>query len=794
MLVPLLALVFFCMVVGLRMHRVAYLSGVGDAPSATESWRPRLIVPGHHNETFEWLDQTLQMFAKGEWRVRHVDYENAPAGHDVSAASPYRWWLGLVALARHDILGTPIGPSVEWAALVADPLLLLILGAGAVVFAARRFGIFPAVLLSAGLATWFPFASEFVPGAPDDRGLVELLALWSILPLLAVVSAADSPGGLVRRRRGFLVSGVIGGIALWISVPGEFPILVGVAIGGLLAALVLRVGSRNGPVAPVEPLPWRAWAVGGSITCLCAYLAEFFPGHLGSWELRTIHPVYGLAWLGGGEVLARLAARIQSPGKKVELRGWAALALGILGLAFLPAAMVFAHSSGFFVHDLSTIRLSILPESAAAPSLWAWLLQNGFTLAVVTTLLPLVMLVPAVVILVLRVFGPEKRAALCLALGPALVALGFAFRELSWWNGLDSALLALSMMVVATLHGSARKRLVVWSSASVAAVIGVLGAIQLWPSAGSGGTLMSADVIGLVERDLAYWLSQHVGQDGAIVLAPPNATTALYYYGGIRGLGTFDWESRDGIRAAVRIVSALTPEEAQELINGRGITHIVIPVWDPYLDAYARVGEGQVGSTFLERLHLWVLPRWLRPVPYLIPSISGFEGQSVAVMEVVDEQDDATAASRLAEYFIAMGQMDLASNAGIGLRRFPADLGALLARTEIAIAQNDSDEFSRTFEVLLRRINGGADQALPWDQQVGLAIVLAQAHHVDLARIRLKKCVDEIDEEKLRLLSTNSLYRFQVLRRALGMEIKDPRLRDEAMDLLPADLRERLRK
>jgi len=74
MLVPLLALVFFCLVNGLRMHHVAYLSGVGDTPSASESWRPRLIVPGHHNETFEWLDQTLQMFSKGEWRVRHVDY------------------------------------------------------------------------------------------------------------------------------------------------------------------------------------------------------------------------------------------------------------------------------------------------------------------------------------------------------------------------------------------------------------------------------------------------------------------------------------------------------------------------------------------------------------------------------------------------------------------------------------------------------------------------------------------------------------------------------------------------
>ena len=794
MLVPLLALVFFCLVIGLRMHRVAYLSGVGDTPSATESWRPRLIVPGHHSETFEWLDQTLQMFSKGEWRVRHVGYENAPEGHDVSAASPYRWWIGLVALVRHGILGTPIGPSVEWAALVADPLLLLLLGAGAVVFVGRRFGVLAAGLVSAGLATLFPFASEFVPGAPDDRGLVELLALWSILPLLAAAAAAGNPGRGIQTRRGFLVSGIIGGIALWVSVPGEFPILVGVALGGLLAAAVLRAGSKGGPVAPADPLPWRSWALGGAITSLCAHLVEFFPGHLGSWELRAIHPVYGIAWLGAGELLALSAGWIQGPRGSLGPKGWTALILGVLGLASLPASMVFAHSSGFYVQDLSTIRLSILPESASAPSLWAWLLQNGFTLTVVTTLLPLVVLVPAVAILVLRAFGPEKRAALSLALGPVLVALGFAFRGLSWWNGLDSTLLALAAAVAAALQGSARRRLVVGSTAAAAAVVGLLGAIQLWPSTASGGALMSADVVGLVERDLAYWLAQHVGQDGAIVLAPPNATAALYYYGGLRGLGTFDSESRDGIRAAVRIVSALTPEEAQELMNGRGITHIIIPTWDPFLDAYARVGEGQVGSTFLERLHLWVLPRWLRPVPYLLPSISGFEGQSVAIMEVVDEQDDATAASRLAEYFIDMGRMDLAANAGIALRRFPADLGALLARTEIAIAQNDADEFAPTFEVLLRRINGGADQALPWDQQVGLAIVLAQAHHVDLARTRLRKCMDEINEENLRLLSTNSLYRFQVLRRALGMEISDPKLRDEAMNLLPTDLRERLRK
>jgi len=75
---------------------------------------------------------------------------------------------------------------------------------------------------------------------------------------------------------------------------------------------------------------------------------------------------------------------------------------------------------------------------------------------------------------------------------------------------------------------------------------------------------------------------------------------------------------------------------------------------------------------------------------------------------------------------------------------------------------------------------------------VGLAVVLAQSHHIDLARVRLKQCLDEVDDEKLRSLSTNSLYRLQVLSRALGLSIADPRLRDLSMELLPADLRSRL--
>src|SRR5471030_1697081 len=124
------------------------------------------------------------MFAQGELRVRHVDYENAPRGREVTSPSPYRWWLGLVAYLDHSLSGRPLGMSVERAALYADPLLQAILVLGASAFVAWRFGGFAAALVSLGLVGLFPFSSGFLPGMPDDQGLAQILALGSLLALL----------------------------------------------------------------------------------------------------------------------------------------------------------------------------------------------------------------------------------------------------------------------------------------------------------------------------------------------------------------------------------------------------------------------------------------------------------------------------------------------------------------------------------------------------------------------------------------------------------------------------------
>jgi hypothetical protein len=800
--VPLVALVFAAWATVIRVRKVDYVSHVAGAPAQPAGdvqarpapWQPRLVVPGHLNESYEWIDQTRQMFERRELRVRHVDYENAPFGREVFAASPYRWWLGLVALTYHGITRAHMGPSVEWAALYADPVLLLVFGALTVAFVAWRFGTLAAALASAALVTLFPLASEFLPGIPDDLGLAVAMAAWSILPLLAGAALVEAPGAEPAIRRWFIAGGVIGAAGLWVNVPRELPILVGVAIGALLTAWIGRVAAKSNPVAARSPLPWKAWGVAGGATCLLAYIIEFFPSHMGAWELHAVHPLFGLTWLGGAELLALATAWIGGHKPHWSLKSVSASVLALAAFASLPVAMVILKSLGFLSVELPTMRLTLLTGGPAAPTLVAWFLQNGITWPVLATLLPLLLVIPAALFLMLRSFGGSARVPVALALGPVLSAAAFSCRQISWWNGADAALLALLVVLASALRPVPRPRLVAALSATVAALILVPGAIQIWPSPDERAreSLTETEIVGLVERDMAYWLASHVGSAGAVVLAPPNLTATLYYYSGVRGLASFSWEDRDGFQSAVRILSATTPEEAQELIGIHGLTHIIIPSWDPFMDVYAQVGAGQVGGTFLDRLHQWNLPRWLQPVPYLAPTISGFEGQSAIVLEVVDEQDDATALSRIAEFFVDMGQLTLATKAEGGLRRFPADLGALLARAQVQFAAGESDDFEKSVDLLVRRIAGGADKDLQWDQRVGLAVVLVQAHRVDLARPRLQQCLAEIDEQKLRSLSTVLLYRLQVLRKALNMEISDPRLRALSLELLPADLRGRV--
>lgn len=794
-LVPLLSLGFIAATAILRIQRVRYVSGLAGwseshGHGSRTAWQPGLIVPGNLNASFEWLDQTRQMLDSGELRVRHVDYENAPFGHDVRAASPYRWWLGLLAWACHEAGGGPVGSSLETAALFADPLLYALMLCSAAGFIAWRFGPAPAGFASAALGALYPFAVGFLPGAPDSQGLALCAVIWSILPLLAGLKSAG------HRRLWFLAAGVAGGAGLWVAVPTEITVIAGIGLGALMAAWVSRRGAQAPGQEASQALPWRTWAASGAAMSLAAYMIEYFPSHLGSWDLRAVHPLYGLAWLGWGQLVAAGALILQRGLRALKGRELGLTLLGVLAVAALPVASRLAHTGGFVASDLSTLRLTRLPGGAASNDFLSLLIHEGFSPLVLATILPVLLAIPAFWLMLRRATAAGPRLAVAVATGPVLVALGFALFQLSWWSVFDASLVALVAAVTSELFQENSRRVlrIAWLALVVSAV--VPGAVQAWPSAepGDRNALVEPEVVGLIERDLARWLAAHAETPGAIVLAPANATTALYYYGGLRGIGTLDLENQEGIQAAVRIASATSFDEAQDLVSRRGLSYIVIPSWDTQLDAFARIGLGKLEGSFIHGLHRWALPPWLRPVPYPLPDIGGFEGQSVLVLKVTEDQDDALLMSRIAEYLVETGNLDLAAGADKALRRFQNDLSALVARAQIEIARGETEEFGRTIESLRQRLTGPDERSLPWDRRVSLAVVLAQGRHVDLAREEFRKCLTSVDEGKLRSLTTGSLYHLEILCKVFGEEITDPGLHQLALDLLPQEMANRLEK
>lgn len=782
-----------------RIQRIEHIAALSRGESVSSAASPtgyaggirERVLPDHDGRSYEWIAQTQRLLAGGAWRVRSIEDENAPFGRATHAASPYRWWLALVAWTNHWLTGSPSGIAVERAALYADPALHLLILIATTLFAARHFGAWPATIAALGGATLFPFAISFLPGVPEDSTLSLLFALGSLLPLLAGIRATDQTDPR-HSSLWFCLAGIFGGLGLWINPAAQVPLNLGLALGALLVAWIRRMPVRG----PAEtPLPWRLWSLAGAITVLAASLLEFFPGHLGDWESRAVHPLYGLAWLGGGELLARTTGWIEHRSVSWRPLDLVVKLLALAALLSVPLMMLRTGNPGFLAADPLSLRLTRQPDGVMASNVFSWLREDGFSHAACATLLPLGLLAAALGLLAQRRIARPARTTLALLLGTVIPLLALAGLQLKSWALLDAGLLAQLIVVTHTWVTTAGNRFVRDLGAGGLLLLLLPGAFQLIPPARSltDNALTVPEALGLAERDLAHWLAQRRPvDDRAVVLAPPNLTTALNYYGGLRGLGTLSWENQAGLRFAVRLAISTNRAETIVLLRQRGVTHVVVPSWDPFFDSYLDSASVQLGEMFYRGLNRWALPPWLRPVPYQLPAIPGFEKQYVRIFEVVDEQDEPVAASRLTEYFIEQGEWANAKASGQALLKYPADFGVQIARAQLWAALNDAANFTPVFEPLLQRLETGGDRYLPWDRRVSLALVLARGNRLPLAQVQAQRCLAEINETRLRALSTNALYQLLALNKLLGLEIADPRLRALALELLPSSVRERL--
>lgn len=810
-IIPVAALGFLFWTTHQRIERASYVTSIGqetpgiaaDSASGYFGGARQLVVPEHVDASYEWIAQTQQMLARSEWRVRRIAYENAPFGREVHAASPYRWWLAALACCDHALSGRPLGLALERAALWADPLLQAVLAVLGTILAARYFGRLAAALFSIGAVVIFPLAASFVPGAPDDFALVELLALGSVLALLAGFRAKSrvvtdvKPLAAPRDDGGtawFVAGGVLGGAAVWLNAATQMPLLLGLAVGGLLATWIARRGSGQSQVKVPSAAAWRGWSLAGAATILLAYLIEYFPGQLGTMELRAVHPLYGVCWLGLGELVALGVAGLAEPASgSRKQRTVLGIVLAMLAIASVPVAMWQTGNLGILAPDLLSYRLTKQADGIMAPNVAAWLKQGAAAGSAWATFLPLLVIGGGGLWLSLRASVlPAARVALAMVLGPLAVATAMACSHLRWWQVHDGLLLVALLPATWALAADKTSGWIRCSWISAVLVAVGSGAPQLFPAKDAAGKYVISipEVEGLVERDLAAWLAKRSGAEKqAVVLAPPSVTKALYYYGGLRGLGSLAWENKDGLSVALRIVISTSPEEAHELARRRELSYIVVPSWDPFFENYTSSASVQTGELLLTGLHRWAQPTWLRPLSYQMPSIPGFEQQSVLVFEVVEDQGEVLSLCRLLEYFAEMGQAENARAVGRSLKRFPMDFSALIARTQLEAALGDPAEFSTLFESLVKRLTAGADRTLPWDRRLSLAGALARGQRFDLARTQVERALATVDETKLRSLSSYALYHLQVLMKAGGLAIKDAKLKALALDLLPAELR-----
>lgn len=807
LVIPLCALGLLLLAGYARIKRTEYVTARGEPaavpPGETAAAR-RLIVPEHLGVSYEWIVEAQHLVEGGAWRVRRIEHENAPFGRPVWSGSPYRWWLaGVASIDRLLSRASPI-QSVERAALYSGLILQLLFGAVLTLAAARWFGRLAAALVAIGVVTIFPFAASFVPGAPDENDLVRVVVATSMLLLVRGVTARDGRGAVsssaVDRpdfRTGasgwFFLSGAAGGLTLWISPAIQMPMVVGVTVGGLLGAWLARVPGVDCAAARIERSAWRAWALGGMAVTFIGYIVECYPERMGGFELRAVHPLYGIAWMGCGELTARIGGLLD-PTRTSRRRGdIVGIAFAAIAIASLPIALAWTGNPGPLAIDLLSFRLTVQPDGVMAPNIATWLSQNGVGLAVCATFLPLTILGTMVWLLVRRATSVRLKVALGILAGPLLVALALACVHLRWWQTVDGLLLvALAPVVTAVGTAFSPGRRAAWTAAVVASV--GCGVGLLFPARGDAGEYIVTvpEVEALVERDLARWLAKRVDPSSpAVVLAPPSVTNALHYYGGMKGIATLAWENKDGLSVALRIMLSNSPDEAHELVRGRDIKLIVVPSWDPVFEGYVQAASVQTGELFHASLRRWAQPTWLRPLAYRPPPVPGFAEQTVAVFEVQNDQREALALAHLVDFFADTGQTANLKVAAEALKQFPMDFGALVTRTEVEGAMGDPTQFAAMVELVVTRLGARADRGLPWDRRVSLAVVLARAQRKELARQQVMRCIAELTPERIRSLTPSALYHLLALGRALGTEITDPALRFLALDLLPADLRAR---
>ncbi|HTB62176.1 MAG TPA: hypothetical protein VK737_01195 [Opitutales bacterium] len=633
-------------------------------PSGYSDNQHELILPYPGIDTYHWVMQTQSMLAGAGARIRMVDYDNAPDGREVHWSSLIRWWLAALAWADHATTLTSLPQAVEEVAPFGSVLIIVLLISLATPLVARRFGSASAALFAIGAVGVGPFYESFSVGRTDHHGLTALADLLAMLLLIGGGAGwvrareendTDDPvlsDWLPTRpqaRKWFIASGIVGGVGLWISAASVVPVLAYLGLGALLATGWLGRGLAKTSLAIPDPSLWRVWGWSGAATSLFFYLLEYFPSHLGM-RLEVNHPLYALAWAGGGEIVFRLSRWWSGGPLAQKSSDWAWLVGSVFAVALLPVIILLFGNQVFTVSDPFLWKLhndyieeffglwpflksqpfiifiifgSPLVLLAAPMAVWQWpalrvpvrwcLLIGVPSVDLVLLLIPesqlthhfwLMELLTAAGIIVLAsfwhpwgAFPRPARALLLLALPPTVIMFGQAVAQVRWVE-ISYALWLGALVAVAAalrLHQNYKwniPRIIAAVFLLLWALLPNLGfTVFSWVQGDWKGTVSEVEALELINRDVAQSLRAREGHAPLVVVSGATSSTWLLYWGGFHSLGTYYWENLAGMKDNAAIYAAHTADEALALLEAHHATHLVILSWVDNPAEYTRIAR-----------------------------------------------------------------------------------------------------------------------------------------------------------------------------------------------------------
>lgn len=651
---------------------VALLDQAGVRVTADTATPLRQIIPARYADAQMWVRHALTADAERSARVRTTHVDNAPVGREVHWSSVFVWLMRGAAALHHRLTADGWPGSLERTLLWFNAPLLGLVVIVISSWCVRRLGLGAGVVSAAAMLGHPRLYEGFAPAYVDHHGLITAAVLGLILGSVFMGAGwwkaplnERSPGlpeSMQSARRAARISAACGAGGLWLSAASVLPAIAFIGLAGLLASWWQGAAARQ-EGAQFDPGVWRVWGRTGALLSLACYLIEYAPGHLG-WRLEANHPLYALAWWGGAELVALAIPWRFEPG--FAWRNAAGrLTLAGVAVAAAPLTILLGGTTVFLVGDpfVGELRHFV----AEGRTLAAAVRQHGWG-AVAPDVMTALLLVPAVVFLLRQRGLAAIGVGLVTGVTAGFVLMGLG--EMRWWLNASAALLVLMLlgMIVATTarpawrgRGFAALAVVLFGLAAQRVVVG--------QSENERQVVAAGDLLQPLYRDVAAVLraSQPTGE--IVLLASPNASAGISYFGGFKSVGTLFWENAPGLRAAAEIFSATDDAEARRRLQERGVTHVVLIATANFLGEYFQllhptrdVAEARRGLGYRLLANPADPPRWLQPIAFRRTPELGQAGGDVALFRVVPDQSEPERLFHAGAAQAAAGRLALAED------------------------------------------------------------------------------------------------------------------------------------